>query len=65
MRFFHDFQRFLILVSLTERIAVLSDFSLEKSSLPFFSGLISLNDWCITIEQATELKLPWRLLRPR
>lgn len=28
-------------------------------------GLISLNEWCITIEKATELKLPWRLLRPR
>jgi len=30
-----------------------------------YTGLITLNDWCTTIEDATELKLPWRLLRPR
>ncbi|ODM91769.1 Serine/threonine-protein phosphatase rdgC [Orchesella cincta] len=28
-------------------------------------GLISVNDWCVALEASTDLKLPWRLLRPK
>lgn len=28
-------------------------------------GLVSVTDWCVALEQATDLKLPWRLLRPK
>lgn len=31
----------------------------------FSKGLISVNDWCVALEEGTDLKLPWRLLRPR
>lgn len=29
------------------------------------SGLVSVSDWCVALEQGTDLKLPWRLLRPK
>jgi len=28
-------------------------------------GLVTLSEWCVALEQGTELKLPWRLLRTR
>ncbi|CAG7817471.1 unnamed protein product [Allacma fusca] len=29
------------------------------------TGFVSVNDWCLALEKGTDLKLPWRLLRPK